>query len=75
MLKIKNIYKASIKRGDKMFVYGLLITGIGMLSVFIFLFFLMEVLNLTAFLIRQTQKTKIDDKVVAAIAVAMKQGE
>ncbi|GEM_PF-6971336 len=58
-----------------MFVYGLLITGIGMLSVFIFLFFLMEVLNLTAFLIRQTQKTKIDDKVVAAIAVAMKQGE
>lgn len=58
-----------------MFVYGLLIAGIGMLSVFIFLFFLMEVLNLTAFLIRQTQKTKIDDKVVAAIAVAMKQGE
>lgn len=58
-----------------MFVYGLLITGIGMLSVFIFLFFLMEVLNLTAFLIRQTQKTNIDDKVVAAIAVAMKQGE
>ena len=58
-----------------MFVYGLLITGIGMLSVFIFLFFLMEVLNLTAILIRQTQKTKVDEKVVAAIAVAMSQGE
>ena len=57
-----------------MLLYGLLITIIGMLAVFGFLYLLMLTVDITSKIVQKMQKSNDTDKIVAVIAVALKQG-
>ena len=57
-----------------MLLYGLLITIIGMLAVFGFLYLLMLIVDITSKIVQKMQKSNDTDKIVAVIAVALKQG-
>ena len=57
-----------------MLLYGLLVTFVGMGAVFVFLYFLMLVIQLTSVLIQKTQISEDDPKIALAVAVALKKG-
>ena len=57
-----------------MLLYGLLITIIGMLAVFGFLYLLMLTVDITSKIVQKMQKSNDTDKIAAVIAVALKQG-
>ena len=57
-----------------MFLYGLLITFIGMFAVFGFLYLLMLTIQLASKLIQKTQVKEDEASIALAIAIALKQG-